>query len=719
MVGEVRVVQSVIQPVERDEQELRAALGLDEAQPSGILARAFERAWQAADEDPRPRGIEVALILRELGVDEPTLVAALLSDPRLRQRLSREAIEAEFGVQVAELVDNVHWLDTFKECEAAASQTPEQNERLRRMLLALIGDIRALLIQLAYRLQRLRGLSREAYEVRRCVARETLDLYAPLANRLGIARLKWELEDLSFRVLEPQAYKRIAQALEESRRAREAYIQSFVRSLREALEKEGIHCEVKGRPKHIYSIWKKMQRKDLDVDQLYDLRAVRVIVDRVSDCYAALGVVHGAWQHIPKEFDDYIANPKDNGYRSLHTAVVGPQGRVVEVQIRTRQMHEYAERGVAAHWLYKEGGQQDALMQRSIRALQQLLEAGKDDPQIMQQFRTELFRDRVFVLTPAGEVLDLPKGATPLDFAYAIHTEVGHRCRGAKVNGRIVPLSHTLRSGEQVEILTGKAARPSRDWLNPHLGYLRTTKAKARVRQWFRQQDRERNVKDGRQIVEQELQRLGVDAPDLEGIAKRFNLSTVEDLYAALGRGDVSAHQFAGALKVPGLEPAPPPATPGDVARRREAKGVTIRGVGNLLTQRAGCCKPMPGDAITGYITQGRGVSIHRSDCAELAALAAADRSRLVEVEWGTDSEVYPVDIRVLGLDRKGLLRDVTGLLADERVNVLRADTRTDPKDQSVRMDLRIEVRDSIQLSRVLDKLWQVPSVLEARRVGA
>ncbi len=716
------MVQSVIQAVNHDVDALRGALGIRDTDRGGALDRALRRVLKAAGEspDPRPRGTDVAVILRELGVDETTLVAALLSDPRLRDRLSQESVADGFGEDVAALVGNVRWLLTFKDCAQTAIQDPEQTERLRRMLLALIGDIRALLIRLAYRLQRLRALGAEPEATRRCVARETLDLYAPLANRLGIARLKWELEDLAFRELEPEAYRRVARALEESRRERETYIDSFVKILEQALDKEGILGEVRGRPKHIYSIWKKMQRKGLNVDELYDLRAVRVIVDRVADCYAVLGVVHSRWHHIPKEFDDYIANPKDNGYRSLHTAVIGPGGKVVEVQIRTRQMHEYAERGVAAHWLYKEGGRQDALMQRNIRALQQLLEAGKDDPQVMQQFRTELFQDRVFVLTPSGEVIDLPKGATPLDFAYAIHTEVGHRCRGAKVDGRIVPLNYALRSGQQVEILTAREARPSRDWLSPHLGYLHTAKARARVRQWFRQQDRERNMKEGRQIVERELQRLGVESVDLEAIARRFHRAGADDLYAAIGRGDVSPHQFAGALRVPGLEAVLPRGAAQRSGRQgRRAGDVTIAGVGNLLTQRAGCCLPMPGDAIRGYITQGRGISVHRSDCPELAARAAADPGRLVEVEWGDETEVYPVDIRVLGLDRKGLLRDVTGLLADERVNVVRADTRTDPSSHRVRMDLRVEVRDSAQLSRILDKLCQVPSVLEARRAGA
>jgi GTP pyrophosphokinase len=444
---------------------------------------------------------------------------------------------------------------------------------------------------------------------------------------------------------------------------------------------------------------------------------VRVIVNRVADCYAVLGVVHGHWQHIPREFDDYIANPKDNGYRSLHTAVVGPGSKVVEVQIRTREMHAFAERGVAAHWLYKERGRVDPLMQRSIDSLRRMLETGQDGSAFLEGFRGELFADRVFVLTPTGEVLDLPWGATPLDFAYAVHTEVGHRCRGAKVNGRIVSLTQVLRSGEQVEILTTKQGRPSRDWLNPNLGYLGTARARAKVRSWFRHQDRERNLRDGRAIVERELRRLGVRDTDLGRLVGRFNLKHEEALFVEVGRGEISVAQLIGAVQLPGL-----PATALPEARPRtpapQTGGVTIKGVGNLLTQVARCCKPMPGDPIIGYITQGKGISVHRRDCPNILRLSGDRLQRLVEVEWGNAPRVYPVEVRIDAYDRQGLLRDITAILSNEKVNLLRADTVTDPRDQTVRMALTLEIADTAQLGRVLDRFAQVRNVTEVRRHG-
>jgi GTP pyrophosphokinase len=687
----------------------------DETSP---LARALDMALGVQDNDRRrPRSTDVATVLYGLGVDSTTLSATLLSDPRLREGLSVERIREGFGADIAELVRNVHWLNTFKECEHEQLHTPEQAERLRRMLLAMVKDVRAMLIRLAYRLQRLRVLRHERYEARRCVARETLDIYAPLANRLGVAQLKWELEDLAFRYLDPQAYKRIASALDDSRAGREAYVQGFIKVLRQHLGEEGITAQVSGRPKHIHSIWRKMQNKQVPFDELYDLRAVRVIVDRVADCYAVLGVVHGHWQHIPREFDDYIANPKDNSYRSLHTAVVGPGNKVVEVQIRTHEMHAFAERGVAAHWLYKERGRVDPLMQRSIDSLRRMLETGQDGSACLEGFRGELFADRVFVLTPTGEVLDLPRGATPLDFAYAVHTEVGHRCRGAKVNGRIVPLTQVLSSGEQVEILTTKQGRPSRDWLNPNLGYLGTARARAKVRSWFRHQDRERNLRDGRAIVERELRRLGVCDTDLGRLVGRFNLKHEEALFVEVGRGEISVAQLIGAVQLPGL-----PATALPEARPRtpapQTGGVTIKGVGNLLTQVARCCKPMSGDPIIGYITQGKGISVHRRDCPNILRLSGDRLQRLVEVEWGNAPRVYPVDVRMEAYDRQGLLRDITAILSNEKVNLLRADTVTDPRDQTVRMALTLEIADTAQLGRVLDRFAQVPNVTEVHRHG-
>ncbi|HDP89051.1 MAG TPA: GTP diphosphokinase [Thioalkalivibrio sp.] len=673
-------------------------------------------------ENHRPHGLDVAAILLGLHVDQTTLVAAILSDPRLRDRLDERYLREHFGDTVAALVKNVNWLNTFKECRDDENiQAPEQAERLRRMLLAMVDDVRAVLIKLAFRVQRLRGLAHEDYETRRCIARETLEIYSPLANRLGVGQLKWEMEDLAFRYLEPQAYKQIAKSLEETRTGREAYVQEFMTRLVGELEREGIEAEVSGRPKHIYSIWRKMQRKHLDLDELYDLRAVRVIVDKVPTCYGVLGIVHGLWPHIPREFDDYIANPKENGYQSLHTAVVGPGGRTVEVQIRTREMHEFAELGVAAHWRYKEGGAQDQKMERAIASLRHLLEERDSDAELLDDFRSDLFSDRVFVLTPQGEIMDLKRGATPLDFAYAVHTEVGHRCRGAKVNGRIVPLTHVLKSGEQVEILTAKEGEPSRDWLNPHTGYLATSGARAKVRQWFKQRDQDKNLADGRHLLEREAQRLGI-APkgiDLDQLAQDLRLQRGEELLIALGRGDVTPGQLLGALKMPEPEADEIVISRPDkrVRRKRgEAGEVRVRGVGNLLTHMAPCCKPVPGDAIVGYITRGKGVSIHRRDCPNILGLPAEKRPRLVEVEWGEEAEARPVDVHVQAFDRQGLLRDITSVLANEKVNVLAANTRTDRSDQSVHMDLTIEITGTTQLGLVMDKIAQLPNVMDVYR---
>ena len=699
-------------------QELLRRLGGGSGEDPS-LAAALDLALSVSDDDrPRPKSIAVVMTMRTLGVDRVSLIATLLSDPRLRDSLSEAEIRVAFGNDIAELVSSVHWLNTFKECGYEMAQAPQQAERLRRMLLAMIKDIRAMVIKLGYRLERLRLLPKQGYETRRCIARETLDVYAPLANRLGIGQLKWELEDLSFRYLEPQVYKQIALGLEEKRAAREAYIATFMNTLREALAKESIDGEISGRPKHIYSIWRKMQQKERSLQELYDLRAVRVIVDQISDCYAALGVVHTLWQHIPREFDDYIANPKGNGYRSLHTAIVGPEGRIVEVQVRTREMHEFAERGVAAHWLYKEGGEHQKVMQRSINALRRLLEADDGDSVLMENFKNEFFQDRVFVLTPTGEILDLPRGATPLDFAYTIHTEVGHRCRGAKVNGRIVPLTYILNSGEKVEILTAKQGRPSRDWLNPHLGYLHTTRARSKVRHWFKQQDRERNIQEGRVIVDRELQRLGLRDTKLEDVAARFNFHNLDELLAEVGRGEISIAQIVNVLQV--SEITQPRLPIGDerqtAAKPNEPGSVMIRGVGNLLTQIARCCKPMPGDPIVGFITRGKGVMVHRGDCTNILNLKDERRTRLVEVDWGLSGDVYAVSIRIEAYDRQGLLRDITNVLSNEKINLIRANTLTNQEDQSVAMDLTVEVTDTGQLSRLLDKIMQVPNVFEARR---
>ncbi|APZ43180.1 GTP diphosphokinase [Acidihalobacter ferrooxydans] len=677
----------------------------------------LENAGECAPTEPDGR--TVALLLHGIGSDADTVLAALLADARLRENRMPSELEAQFGVGIANLVDRLDWLNTFREnCEHEFVHAPEQAEHVRRMLLAMAEDVRAVLAHLGYRVERLRKLGARPDEKRRCIARETLDIYAPLANRLGIGQLKWALEDLSFRVLEPQEYKRLAKSLEERRVEREHYVQSFVQQLRDALAREGIAADVSGRPKHIYSIMKKMRRKHLAIDQLYDLRAVRVLVDKVSTCYAVLGVVHSIWTHIPKEFDDYIANPKGNGYQSLHTAVVGPGGKAVEVQIRTHEMHAFAEQGVAAHWRYKEGGQQDQSLERAIGSMRKLLEYRDNDEDLLENFHTELFGDRVFVLTPRGDVLDLPRGATPLDFAYNVHTEVGHRCRGAKVNGRIVPLTYELRSGEQVEVLTAKEGAPSRDWMNPNTGYLHTASARARVRHWFTEQDRDKNLSEGRAILEREAHRLGVDAPDMDALAKRFHAQTHEELLLAIGRGDVRSGQIATALQ-PAQLPELPISAPRKAATGQGSGGrdsVRVQGVGNLLVQFANCCKPVAGDPIVGYITKGEGVTIHRRDCLNILNLPEEQRRRLIEVDWGEQSQSYPVDIHIEAFDRQGLLRDITNTLTNEKINVLAVNTRTNRDDQGVRMDLEVEIVDLAQLGRVLDRLNQLQNVITAER---
>ncbi|MFP4245526.1 MAG: RelA/SpoT family protein, partial [Ectothiorhodospira sp.] len=582
-----------------------------------------------------------------------------------------------------------------------------------------VDDVRAVVIKLAYRLQHLRLVAAEPDDLARAIARETLEIFAPLANRLGVAQIKWEMEDLSLRIAQPEEYRRIAGLLEENRTERERYIVNFIDHLKSALHQEGIQAEVRGRPKHIYSIWKKMRRKNLEFHDLYDLRAVRVILDRVSACYAALGVVHGAWPHIPKEFDDYIANPKDNGYQSLHTAVIGPEGKVVEVQIRTHDMDSFAELGVAAHWRYKEGGREDQAMTRAIASLRRLLENQENDRELLDSFRSELFQDRVFVLTPRGDVMDLPKGATPLDFAYAVHTEVGHHCRGAKVNGHIVPLTYELRSGERVEIFTSRTGGPSRDWINPNMGYLRTSRARTKARSWFRQQDREKNLAEGRSVLEREAQRMGVQQPDMDELMRRFKQSGRDDLLVAIGAGDITPAQLAAPMELTAEEALVgrhgrqrrPEAPPGDGDR-----GIRIRGVGNLLTQMARCCRPVPGDPVIGYITRGKGVTIHRRDCVNILRMPANKRQRLVEVSWGDDTRAYPVRIHLEAFDRQGLLRDITQVLANERVNVLSAATRTDPVENSVTMDLTMEITGTDQLSAVMDKIGAVSNVFTVRR---
>ena len=685
------------------------------------LRQACERVWDQPLDPDLPSSLDVALLLADLGSDETTLIVSLLSTNRVLSTLDAAELEKTFGKKISAMVRNVCKLHDFRQHETG--NDPEQVERLRRMLLSMVDDVRVVLIKLAFRVQRLRQLASVDAQSRKAVAQESLDIFAPIANRLGIGQLKWEMEDLSFRYIEPQTYKRIASYLDEKRGERESYIDSVVHTLEKVIADNGVKAKVYGRPKHIYSIWKKMTTKQRDFHELFDVRAVRIVVDSIADCYVVLGLVHGLWRHIEKEFDDYIANPKPNGYQSLHTAVHGPEGKPVEVQIRTHQMHEFAEHGVAAHWRYKEGDGADARLQSGIDSLRRLLDTKQtDDDDLLDNFRSEMFHDRVFVLTPEGKVIDLPQGATPLDFAYAVHTEIGHRCRGAKVNGHIVQLTYELKNGERVEILTTKTEQPSRDWLMPHLGFLKTSRARNRVRNWFRKQDRGQNQVDGKTLYDREIKRLGV-RPDLDKLVAHFRLTNADEFYVAIGRGDISMAQITSALLevdqsetrdeigIP-LKPKSPAAK-----NKTPASAINVQGVGNLMTAMANCCKPVPGDEIIGFITRGKGVSIHRKDCSNIINLKESSRNRLIEVSWGdADVETYPVTLIIEAIDRRSLLSDIANTLSNENANVTAFNTLSDKKHQTARIAVTLDVRDLEQLTRMMDKIAQLPNVTEVMR---
>jgi GTP pyrophosphokinase len=669
--------------------------------------------------------LAVAEILNDLNLDYETLAAAMLHDVVEDTAVTLDDVHERFGEVIARLVDGVTKMERIGEFQdvALGSQDHDQAESLRKLLLAMAEDVRVVLIKLADRLHNMRTLKYLDESRQQRIAQETMDIYAPLANRLGIWQIKWELEDLSLRYLEPQAYQSLASMLDEKREDRERYIAAVIATLETELKKAGITAAVSGRPKHINSIWRKMQRKRVDFEQIFDMRAVRILVKEEKDCYAALGVVHGLWRHIPKEFDDYIANPKENLYRSLHTAVVGPGGHSLEVQIRTEEMHKHAELGVAAHWRYKEGRGFDPGYEEKIAWLRQLLEWREEEHSandFVDRFKSEAFQERVYVLTPQGRIIDLPQGSTPLDFAYAVHSEIGHRCRGAKINGRIVPLTYQLKNGEQVEVLTTRHGEPSRDWLNSHLGYLKTSRAKSRVRSWFKRQDYDLNVSAGRGILDREFHRLGISALPVDKLAARFKYKQVEELLAAIGRGEVTPGHLANAANelLPRQEPQEPLRP--RLSKKQQAAAATgfrISGVGNLLTSLARCCTPVPNDPIIGYITRGRGVTIHRQDCGNVLRLQGEERDRLIEVEWGaTASDNYPVDISIEAYDRSGLLRDITTLLANEKINVTGVTTATDPGDGIARMSLSLQITDINQLSRVLSQISQLPNVVEARR---
>ena len=665
-------------------------------------------------------------ILAGLGLDTDSLIAGLLHDLPDRQAMAMEQVAEHCGPDVAELLEGVRRMGQVSRLPAGPGQHAgaERSEALRKMLLAMARDIRVVFLVLAERLHDMRVLRQANDDEHQRMARETLDLYAPLANRLGIWQVKWELEDLSFRCLDPTAYKRIARLLAERRVDRERFIEEMKFRLEAALASAGIEAEVSGRPKHIYSIWRKMRRKGLGFHELFDLRAFRILVETVPQCYAALGVVHQLWQPIPGEFDDYIASPKENNYQSLHTAVAGAAGRAVEVQIRTHGMHEQAELGIAAHWRYKEGRGADPDFDARVAWLRKLLETPADAEEsedFLDRFKAEVFQDRVYVITPDGDVIDLPRGSTPLDFAYTVHSEVGHRCRGARVNGRIVPLTRALRNGDQVEILTARNGTPSRDWLNPGLGYLTSPRARSKVRAWFRQQDQDKNAETGRVMLEKELHRLGLDDVNLESLAARSRFPKLPEFLAAIGRGDITGGQIASLLRDRLLPDAD---DPDQLPRRRQRRegdsggdDIRIHGVGNLLTRLARCCQPAPGDDIVGFITQGAGVTIHRRDCGNLSRLEETAPDRLIDVHWSQrEGRRYPVDIAVEAYDRRGLIRDISSLLNAEGINVTAVNTRTDPDDQVASMVLTVEVEGVDQLSRVMERIAGLRNVRDVHR---
>ena len=670
--------------------------------------------------------LHTADTLNRLKLDSETLIAAILSELPGQGGYDPDTIEARYGKAVLRMVEQVA---RIREISASGTHDEQQDiEKLRRLLLGIAGDVRSILVLLAKRLRLMRRLKYVPEDIQKTIARETRHIHAPLANRLGVWQVKWELEDLCLRFLQPEKYKELAKKLDGKRREREEFVASVVSRLERMCEAEEIDAEVTGRPKHIYSIWNKMQRKNLDFEQVFDVRAVRVLVDTVAECYEVLGMAHGQWRPVPGEFDDYIAHPKPNGYQSLHTAVVGDDGRPLEIQVRTRDMHEHAERGVAAHWRYKENDQQDDELERRIEWMRTWLEQQDEGSSDIFELESEgeFEARRIYVLTPQNKVVELPTGATPIDFAYAIHTSVGHRCRGAKVNGRIVPLSAALSSGDSVEIITVKEGGPSRDWLNPHGGYVTTSRARNRIRHWFKQQDHDQHVHIGREALDREVRRLSVAKPDLEGLAKHFSFHRAEDLLAAIGQGEVSAIQVA---NVQLAREHPKEHRDADaeirekvrkkVASKHASSGaVVVHGVGDLMTQMARCCKPVPFDPIIGYITRGRGVTIHRQDCKMIHRMDDENRARLIDVVWaeGQEQSRFMVDIQVIAHDRKGLLRDISSVFANTEMDVLGVNTQTDRRNERASMRFTVEVNDMNQLSRVMGQLAQIPDVDDVRR---
>ncbi len=664
--------------------------------------------------------IEMVEILAELNLDADSLATAYLTPYFINNLVTLETVEEQLGSSIAVLLNGVAQMATISTLAHQGKGTV-QVDNIRRMLLAMVEDVRAVVIKLAEQVCHLRNVKNAAEEERVIAAKETADIFAPLANRLGIGQLKWELEDLSFRYLHPNIYKNIAKQLDDKRLAREAYMEDMVAQVKNRLSEAGIEAEVYGRPKHIYSIYKKMAQKNYEFDQLFDIRAMRIVVQRLQDCYGALGIVHTNWRHLHKEFDDYVATPKQNGYQSIHTVVFGPEGKTVEIQIRTSDMHQDAELGVAAHWMYKEGalpGRGSGYEQKIswLRKLLQWQEEVVDGSDLAQELKNQVVEDRVYVFTPRGDIFDLPLGATPLDFAYYIHSNVGHRCIGAKVFGKIVPFTHQLSTGDQVEILTQKQPNPSRDWLNPSLGYIKSSRARAKIHHWFKQLDRDKNLSAGKEILDNELQKLDLNYRDLAPAIKRFNFKELDDLMVAIGAGDIRLNQMLNfvtdrAEDEPVIRFKAPTKVTGD------NNGIVVDGVGSLMSHVAKCCRPVPGDEIIGYITQGRGIGVHRDDCDSFDNLKTQHPERVISVSWSDDiHNSYALSIRIEASDRSGLIRDISVVLANEKVNVLNMNVNTVDDNQIAIFTMQIEVHDLSGTNRVLSKLHQIEGVHSAKR---
>jgi GTP pyrophosphokinase len=699
-----------------------------------LVRRAYELAESAHAGQSRKSGeayivhpLAVAGTLAELRLDAKTIAASLLHDVAEDAGIAIPDLAEEFGPEVASMVDGVTKLVAVSEMARLPDDSRDPKvESLRKMLLAMVGDVRVVLIKLADRLHNMKTLSHMSPEQQRRISRETLDIYAPLASVLGIYQVKWELEDLAFRYLEPDIYAQMKTALAQRRAERETHVKNVIGTLQSELTRHGIQATIGGRPKHIYSIWRKMKRKGVTFDQVYDRLGLRVIVPELADCYAALGVVHTLWRPIPGEFDDYIASPKENQYQSLHTAVIGPSGQPLEVQIRTAEMDRIAEIGIAAHWRYKTQTPHDEVYERKINWLRSVVDwqsqeqAGGSD--FLATVKDDLFRDRVYVFTPKGEAIDLPAGSTPIDFAYRIHTEVGHRCRGARINGKLVTLEYQLQTGDQVEIRTAKRGGPSRDWLNPHLHFIHTSRARGKIRQWFRDQDREENIAAGRDLLQRELDRLGIDVLTYQEVAALFGMTSVEEFLLELGTGGISTVDVAErVLKIGKIEEAPKTVVEERLPTREapqkpaaRADGVYVQGTGNMLTYLGRCCHPMPPDEIIGFVTRGRGVAIHRRDCPNVLKLSP---ERLLQVDWGSSPPgLLRVKIRVQAYDRAGLLRDIAEVLADEKINLEDASAVTARQDNLALITATLELRDAEQLSRVLTRIDRLPNVLDVRR---